>query len=413
MKYLFLDTNIYLHYTCFEQIDWKGLLGCSDFSIIIPPIVIREIDKIKDIGRGKIQIRAKKISATFGKIFLKEEQGKIDVYKCNEPNSNQFNGVMFNKYINDDWFILSVLNFDADANDKIVISSDNNLLIKAKEQGLKFYSLDDKYRLTEEPSRQEREIKELQKELLLYKNRMSIPKLFFADESNILKLPVIEIKDIDREIAQKMEQIKYENPYAEESKCENPYMNLSSLDFNFLKEQDIIMFNKDLDIFLKQKEENLQFITKNDILSLYLVKLKFIITNTGTAQTGKMNIFINFPGGVKLYNEKSKIKKILHKPLKPKLKPFYHSPIAIPNIDFGYRPNYEYCWDLEKEIKKRKFSFEIPELNHSMKRTLDIDDSIYVDIRQCGNFDIDWTIIDSSLPKAVMGKLKVIINSPK
>jgi rRNA-processing protein FCF1 len=65
MKYLFLDTNVYLHYMDFEQIDWKELID-SDFTIVVPPIVIREIDKHKDNNRGKIQSKAKAVSKKFG-----------------------------------------------------------------------------------------------------------------------------------------------------------------------------------------------------------------------------------------------------------------------------------------------------------------------------------------------------------
>lgn len=53
--------------------------------------------------------------------------------KSDAPNVNQFDNGVFNRDINDNWFILSVLNFDADNDNKVVISVDNNLLIKAKE----------------------------------------------------------------------------------------------------------------------------------------------------------------------------------------------------------------------------------------------------------------------------------------
>ena len=49
----------------FEQIDWKKLID-SDFTIVVPPIVIREIDKHKDNNRGKIQSKAKAVSKKFG-----------------------------------------------------------------------------------------------------------------------------------------------------------------------------------------------------------------------------------------------------------------------------------------------------------------------------------------------------------
>ena len=65
MKYLFLDTNIYLHYLDIEQIKWKDIIEDSDFTIVVPRVVLREIDKHKDQSRGKIQKRAKKTLQSF------------------------------------------------------------------------------------------------------------------------------------------------------------------------------------------------------------------------------------------------------------------------------------------------------------------------------------------------------------
>ena len=54
MKYLFLDTNIFLHFQNFEQIPWGNLVGDVDFKIIVSDIVAGEIDKHNDGARGKI-----------------------------------------------------------------------------------------------------------------------------------------------------------------------------------------------------------------------------------------------------------------------------------------------------------------------------------------------------------------------
>ena len=54
MKYLFLDTNIFLHFINFEQIPWGNLVDDVDFKIIVSDIVAGEIDKHKDGARGKI-----------------------------------------------------------------------------------------------------------------------------------------------------------------------------------------------------------------------------------------------------------------------------------------------------------------------------------------------------------------------
>ena len=58
MKYLFLDTNIFLHFINFEQIPWGNLVDDTEFKIIVSDIVAGEIDKHKDGARGKIQKKA-------------------------------------------------------------------------------------------------------------------------------------------------------------------------------------------------------------------------------------------------------------------------------------------------------------------------------------------------------------------
>ena len=35
MKYLLLDTNIYLHYIDFEQIDWGTIIGDKEYEIVV------------------------------------------------------------------------------------------------------------------------------------------------------------------------------------------------------------------------------------------------------------------------------------------------------------------------------------------------------------------------------------------
>lgn len=48
MKYLVLDTNVYLHYKDFEQIDWKSLLN-DDVTVCVPQRVFEEIAKAKEL----------------------------------------------------------------------------------------------------------------------------------------------------------------------------------------------------------------------------------------------------------------------------------------------------------------------------------------------------------------------------
>jgi predicted ribonuclease YlaK len=55
---LFLDTNVFLHYQSFDQIDWSALFGVANVEIIIPPVTVHELNKHKD-SHPKPRIRAR------------------------------------------------------------------------------------------------------------------------------------------------------------------------------------------------------------------------------------------------------------------------------------------------------------------------------------------------------------------
>lgn len=44
----FLDTNVWVHYRPIDEIDWLALLGADEAELLVPAIVIDELDKLKD-----------------------------------------------------------------------------------------------------------------------------------------------------------------------------------------------------------------------------------------------------------------------------------------------------------------------------------------------------------------------------
>ena len=121
MKYLILDTNVFLHYKDFEQIDWKSIVG-DDVTICVTQVVLGEIDKHKDQSRGRIQKRAKKISSRFSEIFLQDLSSQLNVEVMGNPPSSAFNDEQYHKDINDDWIILSALHSDHPDEDIMIAS---------------------------------------------------------------------------------------------------------------------------------------------------------------------------------------------------------------------------------------------------------------------------------------------------
>ena len=413
MKYLFLDTNIYIHYIDVEQINWNKIVGDADITIVVPRITLREIDQHKDQNRGKIQKRAKAISAKFAQIFLDGKTFKYTFALCDEPAASSFDGGKFNIHINDDWFILSALHSNYDVADIVVISSDTNLLLKAKENGLDFRKMSDEYRLKEELSDEEKEIKALKAELEKYKNRQPKPSVIFEKEESdklILKRP--NKRDLEDELSIYMENLKKEYPYWERGKvCTSS--NLFGLNLLVTQEQ-IDKYNAELNDYFEEEEEFQRFLLQKDILDERFRELSFGISNDGNAQTGDMNVFIEFPEHINLYNRDIKISIDNIAPVKPTSygldRKFLRS-MEVENYlrPFGNGIPQIYCWDTEHPIKKREFKFKYSNLNHGMIRYLDIKDSIYIDIGSCDSFNIRWGIIDSKLIEPIEGILHVII----
>src|ERR1039457_3665359 len=65
MMFLFIDTNVLLHYRRLEEIDWLGLSRSKEVVIVLCPVVIRELEQKKVFHpQKKIRQRAQEIIAS-------------------------------------------------------------------------------------------------------------------------------------------------------------------------------------------------------------------------------------------------------------------------------------------------------------------------------------------------------------
>jgi len=68
MKTVFIDTNIFLHYKLFDQIDWLDVCSAKECELLISPIIIDELDKHK-VGNTKIGKRARNVLSRLEKLY--------------------------------------------------------------------------------------------------------------------------------------------------------------------------------------------------------------------------------------------------------------------------------------------------------------------------------------------------------
>ena len=124
MKYLFLDTNIFIHYKGYEDIPWQKLLNTSDsVSVVLASIILREINGHKDNAKGRVRNKARKMSEKFNNILLKSQQSRIPLLYCRETPIEENEKAVFDLTVNDDRFLLNVMHSAYPKEDVYVVSN--------------------------------------------------------------------------------------------------------------------------------------------------------------------------------------------------------------------------------------------------------------------------------------------------
>lgn len=432
MLYLFLDTNIYIHYKDIEQIDWHDLFDLSKdepVSIIIPPIIIKEIDNLKDRDSNpKRKKKAKSISAKISDYLLSDKKGKINISSCKEPMDSDFEANQLDKDSNDNIFILSAKLFKEEYSADIkIVSADNINLYKAKQLGLPYYRIEDSLRLKEELSREEKENEELKKKLQKYEQRQSKPQIQFHDGNEILRLkrPMLDDFNEKFKICVEKEISQYEHWSIEKLKTLKESAKSREKSFDFIlayagiSENTILEYNKEIDEYLDEYKLQLKNKLLYEELSSSFYKMKFIIANLGTSPTGDLNIFLEFPSDITLYSSDNLVEYYIEPLIKPRdsiTSPFSREHMKmIASLDNNRYSNFhrqhlgekKQRWDLTHRAKYR-YKLHAHKLIHGLYTNLEIDD-LYLDLRTSPNFSINYSIHDESLMEPVKGKLNVVV----
>lgn len=407
MKFLVLDTNVFLHYKDFEQIDWQSLLK-DDVTVCVPQRVLEEIDKHKDQSRGKIQKRAKRLSARFSELFLQNATPRIPIVVMNHPLSTAFDDPRFHKEISDDWIILSAL--QSSCADTVIVSGDNGILLKAKQQGLGFFLMPDELLLADDASEEEKEIKQLKQRLEKYENRHPDPEITFADETPLLNIEKPVLENYKADLKKYETELKNSFPYQSLTEETRTELNLLTDISNYIRStvEQKKEYNKELDDFFEKKVLLKKVQLAKQLLDQRFYKLAFWLSNGGTSSLGDTTVFLTFPDGVKVYNQDSKEVFHLEDPKEPVLKNNISS-VVSPNRSTRSDEKEIELWSPDKALDIREFKFFSNRLTHGMRCRLADSDDLYIDIAQCGNFTISWIIVDSELIEPARGELHVVI----
>ena len=420
MKYLFLDTNIFIHFKGFEDIPWKTLLDTDDdITIVLASIIIREIDGHKDSSKGRVKNKARKISEKLNNILLSGQPSRIPLVYCKETPIKGNEKDNFDLSVNDDRFLLNILHSSFPKNDVYVVSNDTDLLLKAKDLELNILRMDDTYRSSEEPTEEEKELKKVKEELARWTARMPDPKvLFVGTEDTCLRLERKVFKSLDELVEKKVQEEA--RRYPEEKDEEITFDNYFD---NFQKQLTAIYRQMNMHdaaqkkVYNQMRKEYLEAFRKKESLETLMrmrkcsfKKIRLRVYNGGSAQTGDLHVSLRFPESVNLYTPKDSMTRFtFDHPVKPQ---YDRSAAQIASISsflaYGNRPdNTVIMWDPEKPTDKLEYSTNLTRLTHGLQ--VEIDEDIFVNTEELQEFEIEWLIADSNLIDHKYGKLKVVV----
>jgi rRNA-processing protein FCF1 len=399
MKYLVLDSNILLHYKCFEDIPWQEELGCGEVTIVLTAMVLEEIDKKKDQEKGKIQKRAKAVSSRICEILIDGKTSKYPVVFLESAFATEDERRQYHLDSNDNQILFDVMRSEMNLEDFVVVSSDNPMLIRAKQRGLKILKLDDKYRLKDELSKEEKEAQAAITELARLKSRLPEPKLIFEDGGNHIQIKRVTTYDFEEEVKVRMNELRCRWP---EKTIEDEQEIIMGHVFYRVSQEQILKYNISRNKFIEQSEKKVRLEVERDDLDRRMKKITISVYNSGNASTGKMNIFVDIPEGIKLYEENSKKKIEYDEPSTPNYSGI--TPIPQFNSMYGYYKPSIKMWDSDDYIKKRQLKETSEPLTHTLLREVF---SFYVDSATCPNFGLKWYIADAALVDPILGELNV------
>lgn len=422
MKYLFLDTNIFIHYKGYEDIPWQKMLNTSDpVSVVLASIILREINGHKDNAKGRVRNKARKMSEKFNNILLKGQQSRIPLLYCRETPIKEKEKAVFDLTVNDDRFLLNVMHSAYPKEDVYVVSNDTDLLLKAKESGLNILPMDETYRSAEEPTDEEKELKKTKEELARWTNRCSNPKIVFCEnDSDCMEFEQVHYRPVEEIVEEKVleEALKYPEEKDEPIKTGN-YLDLFHQQIEMLSKltmqhtpEEKMCFNQMRNEYLKAFREKETLNVKRKMYEYAFKQLKVKVVNEGTAQTGDLHIVLKFPNDIKLYSPKESICRYEYdNPIVPKYNRLFANieNIGKYNIMGGY-PDYSVkMWNPEKPSTKFEYVFRLSNLTHGLQ--CELKEDLYISTENVQDFEIEWHIADSSLLDHKYGKLRVIVSS--
>jgi predicted nucleic acid-binding protein len=453
-KTIFLDTNIFLHYQDIDQIDWSQILKANKVLIVIPPITIHEINKIKDTyPKSRVRNRAaaslKKLFSLFQNGTLAQLRANVEIQLEDREPTIDFNSYQLNRDVQDDHYLASIISYRNETPDAdiIFVTADEGVILwgKATKQGITTFKLSDDLRLPEEPDPDQETIRQLKQDLLKYESKKPLLFLKFKDALQhatfVIPPPLISNQDEDQ---RELSEIKSKYPPKEqtslsitlddkkkstkiekEDSLSKKFIGINASMLESISLDEIRKYNKELEIFYQNYEQYLGDKLSYKNLKLLTIKLLISLFNDGTEPAEDIDIKMHFPDGSDLFTDESYPNfPILPKPPSPPktmmqiaMEGFSLSRVPylgrdfIPSIPTSKSPPPNVSSPNIKRTNSFDVEIHVQRLKHHLHEPFETLHIVFNSYETAKSFHVRYEIFTANIPEKTTGTLHVIVQN--
>jgi hypothetical protein len=414
-KYIFLDTNIYLHYKPVEQLSLERF--GTDCTLVVPRVILGELNKHKDTHSSQnIRNRARSVCKIINQWSVAKSVSGVFGFEFGiKTSSPQDHGLDSSSC--DDRFLSDILEHPAALADKLLITNDSNLCLTAKHLGITVEELDDQFKLPIEPDPLEQENARLRRELDQLKNARPQLKIgLISDKSNlevdanpVFLLEPDKTELTNEEIDRQVEEIRRSlgGKYITPQQDHNSPMAL--LEIMRVSTEDISKYHRRLDeypaVYRKYLLKLREFKCKP--------KCKFTIGiyNSGTAPAQNVDIYLHFPDGFELFEEED----VPHEPREPELpqKPEPMSELIRQSLHSNFHnvgrfmaPNIKSPSSFSmKRTKSYDLSDSFHVIKHNERECLPELFLVFNSVETAKSFRCEYRVTVANLPEEIKGNI--------
>lgn len=195
--FVFVDTNVLLHYQFFDEVDWPAQFGVTTVTLVFAPIVLAELDRHKWSWSRREKARAKsvlkKVAALGLSVTPVNVRAGVDAMALDaEPADSLFAQHRLHTQASDDRLLASLLGFygERPGTRVLILSADSGLSVKAHSRRIEIVAPPDNLEMPDEPDDVERELEKVRRELTDFKGAAPDLMLTFGDGETHAKFDV-------------------------------------------------------------------------------------------------------------------------------------------------------------------------------------------------------------------------------